>query len=126
MAKYIYDPDASKPTRIAGGGEFAADEWFDVKPELQVGDAVMIQTTDPKLRTMAVIASMIVDWSLKDKAGNPLPINALTVSQLPIDLVAPLFEHMESASFMAGLSRLMSLGKSRHSSAVAVPSTQTT
>ena len=106
----------SATERVPAGGGY--DEWFEIRLVPELGTALDVSMTGQdgtkpdhelsdaenavreeqanKARTSALFASMIIDWSLVGADGNKLPINAVTVRNLDLDLAAPIMPYLEA------------------------------
>ena len=81
--------------RVPAGGGY--DEWFEIRKAPKFGATLDLSATGTDAeRRDELFASMIADWSLTDEAGQKLPINAVTVRNLDLDLAAPIMPYLEA------------------------------
>lgn len=106
QGQYVFDPDAGKV--IQGGGKWVK-EWFKLRADISFGNIISFSSeTEAQAanRMPRIAAALLLDWSIKDKEGNKVPITPENFEALPVTMVKPIVDEMNGPNFLAQVSAL--------------------
>ena len=87
MAKYIHGKP--KTERVHGIGEYS-EEWVDVR-RLTWADMAQLERRSAEFKQTpnALFINLIIAWSICDENGDPVPVSAEVLDQLPAEIATP-------------------------------------